>query len=144
MPVYTYRCNGPVMHTFDQRGGYDDEEVLCSFAVPPSGKHWVVDCDYFGCRACELGEGTPCGHEAHRRPYYEDTAVSFQGTGFTQTIVPPAKPQAGTIKGEPTQDWFEKLDRHAERVYKDDENVEPYRKKQAKKMLKQVDKGGIV
>ncbi len=137
MPVYTYRCNGPVMHTFDQRGGYDDEQVKCKEMVL-----LVLDTDaLIDDQESKLIE---CGHFANRRPYYEDTAVSFQGTGFTQTIVPPAKPQPGTIKGEPTSDWFERLDRHAERVYKDDENVEPYRKKQAKDMLKQVDKGGIV
>ncbi len=136
MPVYTYRCNGPVMHTFDQRGGYEDDEVKCLVPVLK-----VNDAD----QVIDDSEGklVECGHEAYRRPYYEDTAVSFQGTGFTQTVIPPAKPQAGTIKGEPTSDWFERLDRHAERVYRDDEDVEPYRKKQAKEMLKQVDKGGI-
>ncbi len=133
MPVYTYRCNGPVMHTFDQRGGYDDDQVKCTA---------MAGCDC-GPEPTGCGCQVVCGHEAYRRPYYEDTAVSFQGTGFTQTVIPPAKPQPGTVKGEPTQDWFEKLDRHAERVYRDDEDVEPYRKKQAKEMLKQVDKGGI-
>ncbi len=117
MPTYTYRCNAAPPHTFDKKAGFDDAMVNC------------IEED--------------CTSVALRRPYYEDTAVSFQGTGFTQTVIPPAKPQPGTIKGEPTSDWFEKLDRHAERVYRDDEDVEPYRKKQAKKMLDQMDKGGI-
>ena len=137
MPIYTYRCDGPVMHTFDQRGGYDDAEVKCPVPVLK-----VDDTD----QVIDDSEGKlmACGMDAYRRPYYEDTAVSFQGTGFTQTVIPPAKPQPGTIKGEPVADWFERLDRHAERVYKDDENVEPYRKKQAKEMLEQADGGSIV
>ncbi len=137
MPTYTYRCNGLPMHTFDRRAGFDDAETLCTeLVLLTTDTDQVID--------DAEGKLVECGHEAYRRPYYEDTAVSFQGTGFTQTIVPPAKPQAGTIKGEPTEDWFEKLDRHAERVYKDDENVEPYRKKQAKEMLEQADGGSIV
>ncbi len=136
MPTYTYRCNGPEMHTFDQRGGYDDEEVVCKVIVTNPRAH--LDCGGGDCE-CEV----ECGMNAYRRPYYEDTAVSFTGVGFTQTVIPPAKPQPGTIKGEPTSDWFERLDRHAERVWKDDENVEPYRKKQAKEMLDQMDDGGI-
>ena len=136
MPTYTYRCNGPVMHTFDKRAGYDDEETICTVLIP------CLNCRQAQREECNAQEA--CGMNAYRRPYYEDTAVSFTGTGFTQTVIPPAKPQAGTIKGEPTSDWFERLDRHAERVYRDDEDVEPYRKKQAKEMLKQIDKGGLV
>ena len=80
---------------------------------------------------------------AYRRSYYKDTGVSFQGTGFTKTVVPPGKPQPGTTPGEPTADWYEKLDRHAERVYKDDENVQPYRKEQAREMLTQREGGSL-
>lgn len=124
------------MHTFDRRAGYDDAETRCTELVLPRKDTDV----YIDDGEAELVE---CGHGAYRRPYYEDTGVQFTGTGFTQTIIPPAKPQVGTIKGEPTSDWFEKLDRHAERVYQDDENVQPYRKEQAKKMIKEVDRGAI-
>lgn len=84
-----------------------------------------------------------CGKPATRRPFYEDTAVSFPGTGFTKTVIPPPPPKAGTKPGEPTQDWYEKLDRHAERTYRDDEDVQPYRKQQAEKMLKEREGGSI-
>lgn len=143
IPIYTYQC--PDKHVFDRRAGYNAEMVDCSVVLNPTTmtRRQLDLLNPDQQMAVAHGANVVCHKKARRRPYYEDTAVSFTGTGFTQTIIPPGKPKAGTKAGEPTGDWFEKLDRHAEAVYKDDENVQPYRKEQAKKMLTERDRGAI-
>lgn len=122
MPIYEYVCT--YGHVTEQRGGYDDATILCRAAI-------------------EAFDRFLCGEVATRRPGYQSQGVIFKGTGFTRTVIPPAPPTKTTIPGEPVNDWAEKTDTYVRESYKDDNNYRDERKKQAKEMLKQIEKGGI-
>ena len=134
MPNYEYVCDSG--HVTEQRGGYDDADILC-----PEEITCTYDCD--NCAPYHVC-GSICGRIATRRPGYKSQGVIFSGVGFTKTVIPPAPPQPTTIPGEPTADWLDKTDTFAQKQYQDDKEYRDERKKQAKEMIDQVKRGKIL
>lgn len=132
MPIYEYLCEDG--HVTERRGDLDEDTITCLHmtklpVVAESG--------------AAVAQAHYCNKSARRRPAYASQGVIFPGVGFTRTVIPPKPPDPKTEAGEPTPDWFEKLDEYAEKQHKDDVNYRDERKKQAKKMLEQVDRGAL-
>lgn len=131
MPTYEYVCEDD--HVTEQRGKLDEDTIQCLNLALLVGD--VSD-----------GPRVPvyCKKLAKRRPAYLSQGVVFPGTGFTRTIIPPAKPRVPKTAGNSAGTAFEQLDEYAEKQYKDDVNYEPERRKIIKKAEKVVERGGLL
>ena len=98
MPTYEYLCPA-CDHTFEETAvAYDTDKLPCP----------------------------KCHQIARRVPVYREQGVIFSGSGFTRSVVPPARPLPRSTRGENTEVDFEIKSEYAEEVYKHDKNVRPY------------------